>query len=389
MFLEDGDWDSANDYCEKVLDMDPENARAYLGKLLSELHLKKQDELKDQVKPFDSNNNYQKALRFADDELKSIFDGYIEHINARNEAARLAGLYDTAKKLMTMAYRASEYKVAAEHFEAIGEYLDSVYLARECYGKAETLQKEAEIARKDEILAEGKSRMTGDYAASYKSAIQMFKSIPGWKDADECICICQNRIQAIEAKAEAEHLEKERKAELVRIEAEKRARLRAMRIKKIAKIATPTVCGIIVFIILLTFVIIPNSKYNDAIDLMDAGKYTKAITVFKSLDGYRDSEDKISECNTAILEDKYNNAIALMNAEKYSAAISAFEALDGYKDSADKIEECNTAVLEAKYNYAIALMDAGNLDGAYSFFKELGNYKDAAEKARIIEKIQK
>ena len=37
MFLEDGDWNSANEYCEKVLDMDSEDPSAYLGKLLSEL----------------------------------------------------------------------------------------------------------------------------------------------------------------------------------------------------------------------------------------------------------------------------------------------------------------------------------------------------------------
>ena len=36
MFLEDGDWSSADEYCEKVLDIDPENARAYLGKLMAQ-----------------------------------------------------------------------------------------------------------------------------------------------------------------------------------------------------------------------------------------------------------------------------------------------------------------------------------------------------------------
>ena len=36
MFLEDGDWGEANEYCEKVLDQDPKNARAYLGKLMAE-----------------------------------------------------------------------------------------------------------------------------------------------------------------------------------------------------------------------------------------------------------------------------------------------------------------------------------------------------------------
>ena len=37
MFLEDGDWNSANEYCEKVLDQDPDNGEAYLGKLMAEL----------------------------------------------------------------------------------------------------------------------------------------------------------------------------------------------------------------------------------------------------------------------------------------------------------------------------------------------------------------
>ena len=69
LFLEDGDWKSADEYCEKVLDLDPENAVAYLGKLLSELRVKKQETLKDQAEPFDHSNNYQKAVRFADEKL--------------------------------------------------------------------------------------------------------------------------------------------------------------------------------------------------------------------------------------------------------------------------------------------------------------------------------
>ena len=43
MFLEDGKWDEADSYCEKVLDKDPKNAEAYLGKLMAECHTKKQD----------------------------------------------------------------------------------------------------------------------------------------------------------------------------------------------------------------------------------------------------------------------------------------------------------------------------------------------------------
>ena len=52
MFLEDGDWNSADEYCEKVLDIDPENAEAYLGKLMADTKTRKQEDLKDCEEPF-------------------------------------------------------------------------------------------------------------------------------------------------------------------------------------------------------------------------------------------------------------------------------------------------------------------------------------------------
>lgn len=81
MFLEDGEWASANEYCEKVLDINPECAEAYLGKLMAELHVKQRENLKNQTKTFDKSSNYQKALRFADDQLKSELESYVGVVN--------------------------------------------------------------------------------------------------------------------------------------------------------------------------------------------------------------------------------------------------------------------------------------------------------------------
>ena len=52
MFLEDGDWESTDEYCEKVLDIDPKCAEAYLGKLMAEMHVRKQADLKNCKEPF-------------------------------------------------------------------------------------------------------------------------------------------------------------------------------------------------------------------------------------------------------------------------------------------------------------------------------------------------
>ena len=333
IFLEDEDWDSAEEYCEKVLDIDPECAEAYLGKLMAELRVKVRDELKNSAEPFDSNANYKKVLRFGDSRLKNELAGYIDHINTRNENARLDSIYTRAKNAMSAANTESAYTEAAYLFESVSEYQDSAALAQSCYEKAE-------VTRKDAILAEGKAKMSSEVISNYESAIKLFESISGWKDADENIYACQKKIEEIKAKAEAERLEKERQAEIARKEAERIAK----RNKKIAIIAMPIVCAIIAFIIVLDTVIIPNNKYNDAIALMDAGKYIEAIT--------------------------------------------AFGALNGYKDSVEKIAECNTGILDGKYNDAIALMGAGNLDEAYSIFIELGDYKDATDKAGAI-RLQK
>lgn len=284
MFLEDGDWNSANEYCEKVLDIDPENAYAYLGKLMAELHVKKQDRLEDQAEPFDYSNNYQKAIRFAEDKLKAALAGYIEHINTRNENARLDGIYTRAKNAMSAANTESAYKEAAHLFESIDEYQDSAVLAQSCYEKAE-------VARKDSILSEGKAKMTGEIISDYESAIKLFESISGWKDADEKIYACQKKIEEIKAKAGAERLEKEQKAEIARKEAERIAK----RNKKIAIITTPIVCAIVAFIIVLNAVIIPNGKYNDAVALMDAGVLDEAYSIFIELENYKDAADKADD----------------------------------------------------------------------------------------------
>jgi len=290
MFLEDSEWPSADEYCEKVLDIDPECAEAYLGKLMAELKVNIRESLQDCAEPFDRRNNYQKAIRFGDDALKNELTDCVAYIKNRNEQARLQSIYSRAKNAMSIANTESAYKEAAHIFETISEYLDSATLAQSCY-------KKAEIARKDTILSDGKAKMVGEVISNYEAAIKLFESISGWKDADEQIIACQKKIEEIKAKAEAERLERERLAEIARKEAKKRAK----RNKRIAIITTPIVCAIIAFVIIMNVVIIPNGEYNDAIALMGVGNIVEAYEALIALDGYKDSADKANS-----IYDKYN-----------------------------------------------------------------------------------
>ena len=88
MALEDGEWEKADGFFEQVLNFNAKFAEAYLGKLMAELRVKKQEDLKNCEQPFDDKNNYQKVMRFGDDALKTELQGCIKFINERAEAER-------------------------------------------------------------------------------------------------------------------------------------------------------------------------------------------------------------------------------------------------------------------------------------------------------------
>ncbi len=369
MFLEDGDFSRADEFCEQVLNLDPENAEAYLGKLMAELHVKTRDALKDQPEPFNDRSNYKKAYRFGDGKLKTKLSGDIAFIKERNETARLTGIYNKVVAAMNAASTESAYKSAAATFRTIPGFQDADALAERCL-------EEAEICRKNAIYQSACSQMIGFGAYGYNSAIKAFKTIPGWKDADDQILACQRKIEEIKAKEEAER----GTAEEARIAAAKKKK----RNKRIALIVLAVVAFAVAAVILFFTVIQPNQRYNEAKALLETGQYGEAIEAFTALDGYKDSSEQIEKCETAIKDEKYAAAVELYTAEKYEEAIAAFETLNGYKDSVVQIEKCDTAIKDGKYAAAVELYNAGKYEEAITAFTALNGYKDSATKIKEI-----
>ena len=58
MFLEAEEWNSASEYFQKVINQEPQNTEAYLGKLMAELHFRNQEELSKLTTPFTESENY-------------------------------------------------------------------------------------------------------------------------------------------------------------------------------------------------------------------------------------------------------------------------------------------------------------------------------------------
>lgn len=150
MFLEDGGWEEADEYCEKTLDLDPENARAYLGKLMAEVHARRQEDLRNCEQPFTDNSAFQKALRFGDDELVGALNEYNAYIIERNEKARMQSVYENALQIMQNAVEDVDYNHAAELFKSLSGYMDAEQQIEICEKRVKEIQSKKEADRRKE-----------------------------------------------------------------------------------------------------------------------------------------------------------------------------------------------------------------------------------------------
>ncbi len=376
LFLEDGDWQNANIYCEKVLDMDPECAEAYFGKLLAELHVNREENLPDIKKDFSEMDNYGKAYRFGDNEFKKKIENYnkqsiynqayltmknaandkqfldakdiFKQISGFSDADRKAEecqnkafefLYNIASDAEAAARSSEEYNSAAREFEKISSYKDSLAKAAECREKAQ-------LAQKEETYQSAMTLQKYDTIGALQEAVQKYNGLGDYKDSPE---------QKEKCKARIEEINKERK---------KKKRITLISCTAIGSITAATIA----FVIVLNKVIIPNKNYSHAMNLYNSGKYTEAIEAFEDLNGYKDSKDKITES-------QYQSAVSLMENGDYNGAIDIFEDLNGYKDSKDKLTE-------SQYQSAVSLMENGDYNGAIDIFEVLNGYKDSKDKLK-------
>lgn len=150
LFLEDGNFQSADEYCNRILDLEPRNAQAYFYKLLVSLKLHRSEDILSHSKPLDEYLDYQKAVRFADDGFKTTIENYHRNITERLKSERLIGIYKKASDKMQNAKTEEEYLAAANLFDSIDEYKNSNNNANLCRVSAEEKRKAAVQARERE-----------------------------------------------------------------------------------------------------------------------------------------------------------------------------------------------------------------------------------------------
>ena len=186
MFLEDGEFARADEFCERVLNQDPECAEAYLGKLMVDLKVKTKEELKDSSKPFDGNNNYRKVIKYASEDLTYYLSDCIKYINERYEETekvekiRKEKTYSQAIELMKCNQNADAYMEAMSLFQSIKGYKDSQERINECLAFIEDQTKcEEDYLSAIDIMKNAKGPI------AYTKAANKFGQIIGYKDAEK------------------------------------------------------------------------------------------------------------------------------------------------------------------------------------------------------------
>lgn len=344
MFLEDGDWDKADIYCESVLDQNPKCAEAYLGKLMAEVEIRKKEDLSKAKEPLDQSDNYRKVMRFADESLR-------ERLSNAKEVQHNEQLYAEAMACMTAASDEGAYRNAAQKFYSLGSYKDASAHREQCLQRADRIiadrRQREEIKRKEDIYSRAEKCMRLGTVEGCNSAIRLYESIPGFRSSAAQISECRRKIEDLEAKEAARQVAVEK--------AKKKA-------KKIAIIATPIVCVCIVFVIVLTTVIIPKQKYNEAMDLIDSGDYESAYALLEEIGK-----------NDMIAANKYDRAIDLIDSGDYKAAYALLDGLS-YRDSEEKLQSM-------KSQHPQAFLGGADVGDTVTFgtYEQNNNYSDGNE----------
>ncbi|MDD6071553.1 MAG: TIR domain-containing protein [Clostridiales bacterium] len=390
MALEDNDFTHADGFFEQVLNLEPENAMAYVGKLMADRQVQHKEELSNGTEELTDNNYFQRSLQFAEDGLKKELEKYNSTIINRNETNRKNAIYD---KVVHKMEQSEQQKNPVETVERLTEALKNVQEIAgwkdadekklEIQEKLKKAQKSVDDWKKEREQRIRKIRLAAVAAAvvvliissicvvnakikvnryetavaymnegEYENAIKLFKKTKGYKDSKALLAEVSYR-QAV-----------------VYMEAEE--------YEKAIKIFT----GLKVHDSEELLIYCQNeASYKQAVAYMEAEEYEKAAELFTELKNYEDSEERLKSCQN---EPIYRQAVVLMEKEEYVEAIELFTELIGirdYKDSRVLMKNCQN---ELEYQQAIVYLDEGQYSAALDILYRIKSYKDSEEQIMAI-----
>ncbi len=414
LFMEDGNFASAEEYLDRVLDIDPKFASAYVAKVCVAFQLRREAELAETTFQYEDNADWRKAMRFANPQQKAVYENYAAKVKERTERQIRDYSYDCAMEMAVNPYanknkldkELSDYKVSCTHSDD---------------RRADGSRRKNSQMNEDAFRQTVKSNEPGDLSEqNLNTAAAMFDEI---KDSDAAECAMQCRTLAEQARQKQIYnnaatayrkninspteLEKAA-AVFLSVPQYKDAKERALRCMDDAKK-------------------IRDDLYNDAVKAMqEAGKESakwekaKKLLAEKELDSYPDikqlrtkAAERYEKCLAAekeqarrnaakkkrnsilgvvaaavavvvlllvtkviIPSNNYNHAVSLRAAEDWDGAREAFASAGGYSDAA-------TQIMVTYYTEGEVKRAAGEWTEAVEAFKNAGDYSDAATQIMV------
>ena len=187
IFLSDKEWEKADAQCEKVLDIDPENAMAYLAKLMTKCKIPTTHDIRKSKDNLEEHLEYHKFLQYASKEEKENIVGYLEQANINFSTATYKAAEEFIKRAAdeaTSGGKIKQYEAAMQEFRKIRGWEDAMERHSECYD-----------AVLDIKYGDALELMNRHTIQSYEKAQAIFNEITSWKDSKELIQQCGNGIK--------------------------------------------------------------------------------------------------------------------------------------------------------------------------------------------------
>ena len=196
LYAEDKDWEDANACFEKVLNVAPQNAEAYLGKLLVDLQVSTKEGLLTCGQIFDQNDNYKKIIRFGDAEIKA----FIKRAADEGGAGAREQLYKDAVWKMENSIMPEPLRECQKVFESLGDYMDSKDKLEECKQRV----KAAEEKKLEDLYRFNRDLMNQNDIDMCKRARNFFQDNAGYKDCSTLAARCKTKIDRLEKEKQRE-----------------------------------------------------------------------------------------------------------------------------------------------------------------------------------------
>lgn len=296
LFLEDGDFEQASEYIDRVLDIDPECAPAYAAKVCATFGIRKVSGLEETTFQYEDNLDWQKALRFAEPKQKDLYEGYAAKVKERVTRQIRDYAWDCAVE-MAISSKADREKLDAE----LAAYRKSCTHSTEnrADGSRRAGSQMNEEAFKQAVIANEPGNVS---ETGLKTAAAMFDQIgdqEARERAEQCRTLAENARQKAEYQAAVAirsnaHEDPSKLDEAATMflsipdykDAERQAQLCAREAEAIR-----------------------SGLYNDAVSTMKAAgqfslRWVKAIDMLskKELNGYRDVEQLRKEADKRFTE---------------------------------------------------------------------------------------